>query len=193
MNTDDNGPIRSHRSAWLRPAGIIASYVVTAGGIILLGWVVSRLRSWVVIALVVIHAIPLFPTIQLFLQGKRKAGLPAFARTYAREYASVVVQFLALLVVIPLTFVAVAYRLIWALLIAMGIGLALAALQLMGIPVGRQLTSQDLLLMLGAFVLTALVLAAARRIKRIWQEHEQGLFEFVAVQLRKVRDYFLVE
>ena len=104
-----------------------------------------------------------------------------------------VVQFLVLLVAAPVAILALAWRAVWGFLVATGIGLLLGALQLMGIPIGRQLSTRELASLLVAFLLTALGLTVAHRVKRMWHRHRIGLSELVAALLRKVRDYFLVE
>ena len=63
----------------------------------------------------------------------------------------------------------------------------------MGISLGRQLTRQEMISLLLAFLLTTMVLLVGRRVQGIWHRHETGLFELVAALLRKIRDYCLAE
>jgi len=133
------------RPEWLRIAGIMLAYGLTFGGIIfVIPWLFSLSESWVLGFLLFAIVVPLFPSAQLILLGKRSADLWTLCKIYVAEFASLSMQFIFLLTTVPFIVIGVFVRLAAAMLVAATLAWLIVGLQQLGINIGSKLSSGDI-------------------------------------------------
>jgi hypothetical protein len=174
----------------LRISGIILAYVFTIVGVLGLAWVFSWSKSWLIGFLFLVVIIPIFPAMQSILLGEKPASPIMFLKTYAAEYASLVMQLIFLFVSAPVIVIGVAGRLAAALLVAAAISWLIVGLQQFGVSIGRKMPMEDIqilfLITLGLVVITIVFLM----LRKLAKKYEDRYLNIWVNQFKKIRDFF---